>query len=163
MKKPFALFPRNTVSVAAIGIVVVVIAIVFVIWKYGQTKPINAGNPAFAEYIAGYTTGVVSRESTIRVRLASQVGTFQQADKEETRELFKISPAVKGKTYWIDTRTVEFRPDGQLKPGQKYQVAFDLGKITDVSNDLKTFTFDLKVIEPSYHVEIAGLKAQTNS
>ncbi|MFC3197974.1 alpha-2-macroglobulin [Parapedobacter deserti] len=153
---------RRTVIIAAAGVIILTI-IAFFIWKLSQPPAINADNAAFARYIEGYTTGIISRQSPIRVRLASQVNTFQQTNQEDSRALFSFSPAVKGKTYWIDARTVEFRPDAQLRSGQEYQVRFDLGKITDVSNDLNTFAFNVKVIEPSYSVEIDGLKAQTNN
>ncbi len=162
MNKANLLSSRKTLWIAAAGVLVIAI-IAFLIWKSGQARPTNADNVAFAKYIEGYTTGVISRESTVRVRLASQVNTLQQAHEEETRKLFTVSPSVKGKTYWVDARTVEFRPDEQLKPGQSYHIKFDLGQLADVTPDLKTFAFDFKVIEPSYSVEVDGLKAQTNN
>ncbi len=153
---------RKTTVIAAGGLIAVAI-IAFFIWKYNQSTEVNAGDTAFANYIEGYTTGVVSRESTIRIRLASQVNTFQQTNQEERRQLFAISPAVKGKTYWVDARTLEFRPDKPLEPSQEYHVRFDLGQVANVSNTLKTFAFNVKVTDPSYHVELDGLTAQTNN
>lgn len=155
--------PRRTFSQIPVSGLILIAILMALIGGCNQSKQTNAQNTAFAKYVEGYTTGVISRESAIRVRLAAQVNTLQQTNQEESRQLFSLSPSVKGKTYWIDARTVEFRPDADLKPGQAYVVKFDLGKITDVANDLKTFAFDFKVIEPAYHVEIDGLKAQTNS
>src|SRR5690606_38969701 len=142
---------------------IIVIIIALFIWKYSQSNVVNANNAAFAKYVEAYTAGVVSRESTVRVRLASQVSTFQQTNEEDSRQLFSINPGVKGKAYWIDARTVEFRPDEPLKPGREYNVTFHLGKVADVSDDLKNFTFNFKVIEPSYNVEIDGLTSQTST
>lgn len=153
---------RKTTLIAAGGVIFVTV-IALLLWKYSQSNVINANNAAFAKYIEAYTAGVVSRESTIRVRLAAQVSTFQQTNQEDSRKLFSINPGVKGKAYWIDARTVEFRPDGQLKPGSEYNVTFHLGQVAEVSDDLSDFTFNFKVIEPSYHVEIDGLTAQTNT
>ncbi|SEK93889.1 alpha-2-macroglobulin family protein [Parapedobacter koreensis] len=151
---------RRTTTIAAAGVFVIA-AITFFVWKHHQPAIVNAGNAAFAEYIEGYTTGVVSRESAIRVRLAAQVNTFQQTNQEESRQLIAISPTVKGKLYWIDARTLEFRPDGPLKPGAEYRVSFGLGKVAEVRAELQTFVFDFKVIDPSYSLETDGLKAQT--
>ena len=162
MNKAYLPLSRKTTLIAVAGVFVIAL-IAFAIWKYSQAKSVNADNTAFAKYIEGYTTGVISREGTVRVRLASQVSTFQQTNEEESRKLFTIQPSVKGKAYWTDARTIEFRPDEQLKPGQTYHVGFDLGQVTDVSADLKTFAFNFKVIEPSYSVEVDGLKAQTNN
>src|SRR5690606_33324462 len=153
---------RKTTLIAAAGVIIVVI-IAFSLWKYSQSNVVNANNTAFAKYVEAYTAGVVSRESTVRVRLASQVSTFQQTNEEDNRKLFSINPGVKGKTYWIDARTVEFRPDEPLKPGREYNVTFHLSEVADVSNDLKNFTFNFKVIEPSYNVEIDGLTSQTST
>ena len=107
---------RKTTLIAVAGVVIVAI-IAFFIWKYNQPTSVNAGNAAFAKYVEAYTAGVVSRESTVRVRLASQVSTFQQTNQEDSRQLFSFSPDVKGKAYWIDARTVEFRPDQPLNRG----------------------------------------------
>lgn len=135
----------------------------FAIWKFSSPKSINAHNVAFAQYVEGYTTGVVSKDSPIRILLASQVGTVQEVGEEDKRNLFTLSPSVKGKVYWTDARTVEFIPDEPLTPGETYHVSFDLKKIIDVSQELSSFSFGFKVIEPSYNIELDGLKAQTNS
>src|SRR5690606_28562113 len=107
--------PTRKSTLIAAGGVIIVIIIALLLWKYSQSNTVNANNTAFAKYVEAYTAGVVSRESTVRVRLASQVSTFQQTNQEDQRKLFSIDPNVKGKVYWIDARTVEFRPDEQLK------------------------------------------------
>ncbi len=151
------LMPRMNSFWIALAIVVVLT------WQCRGPAETNAGNAAFAKYVEGYTTGVISRESTIRLRLASQVNTFQETNAEDTRKLFTIQPAVKGKTRWIDARTVEFIPEKQFDPSRAYRVTFDLGKVVDVPDDLKNFIFDFKIIDPSYSIELDGLKSQTSS
>ncbi len=155
--------PRKNILITAAVAAVVIAAAIFAIWKYGQADTVNAGNTAFAQYIEGYTTGVISREGTVRVRLATQVSTLHQPNQEESRKLFNLSPSVKGKTYWIDARTVEFRPDKPFEPGETYVATFQLDQVADVSDALKQFTFDFKIIAPSYRVEFDGLKAQTGN
>lgn len=155
--------PARKTTLIAMAAAVIILVIALFIWKHNQLHVVNANNTAFSKYVEAYTTGVVSRESTIRVRLASQVSTFQQTNQEDSRQLFSIGPSVKGKTYWIDARTVEFRPDESLKPGREYNVTFHLSEVAGVSNDLKNFTFNFKVIEPSYNVEIDGLTSQTST
>lgn len=154
---------RITLIVSAVASVIVIVAVTFLIWKYRQVHTVNADNPAFAGYIEGYTTGVIPRESTIRIRFADQVNTLNQPNQEEHRKLFTLNPSVKGKTFWIDSRTLEFRPDEPFKPGKAYIASFALNKIADVSDALQTFIFDFNVITPSYSVEFDGLKAQTNN
>src|SRR5690606_14861681 len=91
--------PRKNILITAAAAAVVIAAAIFTIWKYSQADTVNAGNTAFAKYIEGYTTGVISREGTVRVRLATQVNTLHQPNQEESRKLFDLSPSVKGKTY----------------------------------------------------------------
>lgn len=139
------------------------IAISLTCWQCSRSKATNAGNPAFAVYVEGYTSGIISKEGNIVVRLASQVNTLQNTDVEETRKLFALSPNVKGSTYWSDSRTVVFDPEVAFKPGEEYQVRFALGELIDVPKDLEEFVFNFKVTEPAYELTMDGLKSQTNS
>lgn len=159
MNKP----PRNFVRSLAADVVglIIVFSMSLLFWQCRPAPAVNTGNTAFARYIEGYTAGVVSRESAVRVRLAAQVNTVQQTNEPDKRELFTLYPKVKGKTYWLDARTVEFRPDEPLRPGQEYQVRFALAQVAEVSDELKQFVFDFQVIDPGYNVELEGLKAQT--
>src|SRR5215469_4958641 len=68
-------------------------------------------DPAFSKYIESYTTGIISKENTIRIRLASQVQTTHAQNDQLPDGVFDFSPAVKGKAYWVDERTIEFRPE----------------------------------------------------
>ncbi|NSL88877.1 hypothetical protein ECE50_018695 [Chitinophaga sp. Mgbs1] len=120
-------------------------------------------NPAFAKYIEAYTAGVISKQSPIRVHLAGQVNVTHTQNEVLDKEVFEFSPSIKGKSYWIDATTIEFRPDENLQPGKTYQATFKLGKVMEVPKDLKTFDFDFKIIKPSFSLDFAGLKASTNS
>ncbi|SHN41958.1 hypothetical protein SAMN05216311_11439 [Chitinophaga sp. CF418] len=116
-------------------------------------------NPALAKYIEAYTAGVISRQSTIRVQLTSNVNVTHTQNEPVEEELFDFSPNIKGKAYWVDATTVEFRPDANLEPGKTYKATFKLGKVMKVEKDLKEFDFEFLVIKPSYAIEEYGLKA----
>lgn len=116
-------------------------------------------NPALAKYIEAYTAGVISRQSTIRVQLTSNVNVTHTQNEPVEEELFDFSPNIKGKAYWVDATTVEFRPDANLEPGKNYKATFKLGKVMKVEKDLKEFNFEFLVIKPSYAIEEYGLKA----
>ncbi|MDQ0105288.1 hypothetical protein SAMN05660909_02806 [Chitinophaga terrae (ex Kim and Jung 2007)] len=120
-------------------------------------------NPQFARYIEAYTAGVISKQSAIRVQLNGQVNVTHTTNEPIEKEIFDFSPSVKGKAYWVDATTIEFRPDENLQPGKTYDVTFKLGKVIEVPADLKTFNFGFKVIKPSYSVESNGLKASSST
>lgn len=120
-------------------------------------------NPEFARYIESYTAGIISKQSAIRVHLTSQTNVTHTQNEPLEKEVFDFSPSVKGKAYWVDATTIEFRPDENLQPGKTYDASFKLGKILDVPKDLKSFDFQFKVIKPSFSLEDNGLKASSNS
>jgi hypothetical protein len=126
-------------------------------------KKIIAASPVYSQYIEGYTSGMISRTGNIRVQLSQQTAATHSVNEPVKKELFSLSPAVNGKAYWVDARTIEFKPDADLKPDQLYEVTFRLGKVTAVPDEYKTFRFSIQTIKPSFAVSEYGLKAAGNS
>jgi uncharacterized protein YfaS (alpha-2-macroglobulin family) len=120
-------------------------------------------DPAFSKYIESYTTGVISKESPIRIRLASQVQVTHQQNEQLSEDLFDLSPTVKGKAYWVDARTIEFRPAAKLEPGKNYTADFDLGKLINVPDKFEHFKFDFQVVKPNLNLTFNGLTTATNT
>jgi alpha-2-macroglobulin len=53
-------------------------------------------DPAFSAYISAYTSGVISREATIRVQLNNDVAEETDLNKAIEKNLFEFSPSIKG-------------------------------------------------------------------
>ncbi len=113
----------------------------------GKPVPID---PGFTSYISAFTSGYVSKQAFIRVRLAEEIDEGMQEALDE--KLFQLTPPVKGSAYWIDTRTIEFRPDEEMKSGTAYKVNFALDKLLDVPANFKTFSFDFQTIEQGFSI-----------
>jgi uncharacterized protein YfaS (alpha-2-macroglobulin family) len=152
-----------------IGIVALVLTAIAVFYF---VKPLRATsdtlgqpvNPAFGEHIAGYTAGMVSTSSSIRIVLAQNAVDSLAVGQEAATKLFEFSPSIPGKAYWIDLRTIEFRPDERLASGQLYQVDFLLSRLIDnVPADLTSFHFNFQVIKQNYEVEIQNIKPVVNT
>lgn len=120
-------------------------------------------NQQYSKYIEAYTSGTVSKKSFIRVHLANEVKTVSDVGVADSRDLFSFSPSVKGKTYWIDAQTLEFRPEENLKSGENYEATFNLGKLLETEAGLEEFEFDFKVIAPGMHLMQNGLVSQNNT
>ncbi|MXV50454.1 hypothetical protein GS399_05670 [Pedobacter sp. HMF7647] len=120
-------------------------------------------DPAFGKYIDSYTSGVISKRGTILIHLASEVSTLHNQGQAEDQDLFEFDPAVKGKSYWLDAKTIEFRPAQPLAPGTEYHTIFKLGKVTKVAADLDEFEFNFRIVKPSFEMEENGLKAAVTS
>lgn len=116
-------------------------------------------NPEFNKYIDAYTSGVVSKKTTLRIQLAADAGVTHTLNETVKEKLFDLSPAVEGKAYWIDARTIEFRPDKDLQPDALYEVSFALSKVMDVPAAFKTFGFNIQTLKPSFEVEQNGLRS----
>lgn len=143
-----------------IGILLTIFLVsLFLILRSRQNTSID---PAFSKYIESYTTGIISKESTIKIRLASDVVTSHTQNDQLSDDIFDFSPAVKGKTYWIDARTIVFKPDTKLDPDKSYKASFKLGKLVKVSDNLENFKFGFETIKPDYTVSFNGLQTATN-
>ncbi len=150
---------KSFTKTIAIGAVLLVTAVgsYFLLRKNKKQDPSQ-----FAKYIDAYTSGTISKKSNIRVHLASAVSTVTDLGQTSDK-IFDFSPSIKGKTYWIDAQTVEFRPEEALKPDQQYQASLNLDKILAVEDNLKEFEFDFKVIKPGISVTENGLVSQNNT
>ncbi len=115
-------------------------------------------NPAFGAYISAYTSGTISDESHIRIRFASEVSTPAEFDKAVKEELFSFSPSIPGTAFWIDSRTIEFRPQSRMPSGTKYEATFKLGKIQTVPDEFKSFEFTFRTMNQEADVTVDGSK-----
>jgi alpha-2-macroglobulin len=117
---------------------------------------VGAIDPGFSEYITAFTSGTISVQSTIRIELAKEMSSVQ-INGEVDEKLFSFKPGINGKAYWIDNRTIEFRPDKPLKQGKDYEVEFDLYKLVkDIPRKFKVFEFSFQTIKQAIAVEIEG-------
>lgn len=125
--------------------------------KTGQHEIIKV-DPYFANYISGYTSGMISRQKTIQVELTEDhIKNVDVLDSEKYKELFKIEPAVEGKVVWVGERTVEFQPSEPLEANQFYDVYFDLGLVSTVKSEYQTFHFQFATYSQKIFVEENGL------
>ncbi|MDR2474937.1 MAG: alpha-2-macroglobulin [Bacteroidales bacterium] len=109
---------------------------------------------AYAPYISAYTGGIVSTASTVRIELAKEQPSVELMT-EIPDKLFKFSPSLKGKAYWVNNKTLEFLPDsGQLKQGERYNAMLYLGKIMKVEKKLNEFEFSFRVIEQNFTLNL---------
>jgi len=116
-------------------------------------------DPEFSKYIEAYTSGVVSKKTAVRIQLAVDAATTHAINEPVKAELFKFSPAVKGTAYWVDARTIEFKPEKDLKPNELYEVSFKLGKVLQVPEKFKNFRFNVQITKPGFVVEENGLRS----
>ena len=119
-------------------------------------------NPAFRDYVHAFTSGIVSTQTVIKVRLADDFADTVTFNIPLTESCFKFNPAIKGKTYWSDSRTLEFQPDEPLPQDQRYTVDFFLSRLLTVPDSLKTMVFQFRTMVQEVSVEIHNHKAYSH-
>jgi hypothetical protein len=130
--------------------------------KRKRETVLNA-DPKFRELISAYTSGIIPSQSTIRIRLANDYSDKIEPNTPIDQNLFDFSPGVKGTAYWLDNRTIEFRPAEKFKSGTIYTCKFYLSKLMEVKADLKIFEFGFQTTTQSFSVRIQGFKPYENS
>lgn len=151
-------FPRrNAVIITTASLVIIALIVSFFLHK----NKVKSVDPAFSKYIESYTSGLVSKGSSIRIRLAGDVPTTHVQNDRLPDGIFDFSPSIKGKAYWIDERTIEFRPAEKLVADQSYYVDFKLKKIVDVPDRFTDFKFGFQTIKPDFTVSFVGLQTAT--
>ncbi|HEY3430290.1 MAG TPA: MG2 domain-containing protein, partial [Cyclobacteriaceae bacterium] len=149
--------PWKKIAIGAVGVAVFAVAVFYFTTGKGAKSP-SYINPAFGEYISTYTAGVIPSSSTLRIVLASDVVDSTRFGQESSEKLFDFSPSIKGKTFWLDARTVEFRPEGRLTSGQIYEANFQLSKLMTVADELRTFKYSFQVIPQNYELTVENVK-----
>jgi len=119
-------------------------------------------NPEFQKHISSFTSGVISAAAPIKIQLTAAYSKKIKLNQVIKDEFITISPSVKGKTVWKDQYTIEFIPEENFTSGVTYWVEFDLGKVSEVSEDLKTFKFPFSIIKQAINFDVDGLKSYSS-
>ncbi|NPA68585.1 MAG: hypothetical protein GXO50_08255 [Chlorobi bacterium] len=140
----------------AAGLIVIITALIL-ITRNIKEKKINATNPEFAKYVTAYTSGIISKNDPVQIKLTSLV-TDKIKNKEQLPEkLFEFSPSINGK-YSLINNTIEFIPEKPFESGTEYIAEFNLGKLTETENKLETFIFKFKTIKQTFDYRIEEQK-----
>lgn len=150
---------RRNVLIGTVTAIVILFASYFVYAKYKSKVVVD---PAFKAYISAYTSGSISRESTIHIQLTADAVKPNEVNTTVSKKLFDFSPGISGTAVWIDTRTIEFRPSEKMKPGETYKATFFLGAVMTVPSKFSEFNFSFSVIKQSFEVNVDGLRTPDN-
>jgi len=112
----------------------------------------------FKEYVTAFSSGLVSSKDAIRIKLTNQYSQKVEPGTAIEGKVFNFDPSIKGKAFWVDGQTIEFRPEHDLKSGTKYKGAFLLGKITTVNDKFSSFPLQFQVIKQSFQINNGDLK-----
>ena len=133
------------------------VAVLFLIVSCNsKNKEVPVFDRSYSTYISSFTSGIISKKSSIRVALA------QKIDKQETNGILTFEPDIEGGLRWIDDHTLEFLPSSDLKAGQVYVADLNLSALLKVPDSMKSFEFGFQVIHTNYDWGGIQLKAEPN-
>ncbi|MEM7037128.1 MAG: MG2 domain-containing protein, partial [Bacteroidota bacterium] len=119
---------------------------------------------AFTPYVSAYTTEKISRQSTIKVRLAQDVVAKDKVGFAMADSPLEFTPSIKGKARWIDRRTIEFEPSDILPSSQFYKASFKIGDfIPALKEEMKVFNFGFETRKQTFEVSVQGLETTDNA
>jgi uncharacterized protein YfaS (alpha-2-macroglobulin family) len=150
---------KGSILIATLSLILIVL----VAYSFSHRKEINTVDKSFSKYIESYTSGIISKESSIRIKLANSVQGTHVQNEALPDGIFDFTPSIKGKAYWVDARTIEFKPEHLLDPDKQYSATFKLGKVLNVSDHYQTFQFGFQTIAPDYTVTFNGLQTSTRT
>jgi len=114
-------------------------------------------------FVRAWTTGQVSSGSAVRIVFDLPDEYLHFSNETPPEDVFELTPATKGKTFWASNYTLIFKPETSLKNGTKYKVVVDLEKLLGIHGKDRKFTFYIDVIPLEFTVETDNLKAYNNS
>jgi len=165
--KPKNLSVMNSTSTLSFRYTLLLAFFVLLITSCKQKPgPVTEIDPEFTSYITAFTSGHISNEAGIRIRLAEDFtaeGAEVELNQSIEDKLFKFQPSLKGTAYFIDPQTIEFKPDKRMESGTVYNASFYLSRITEVPDHLKTFNFQFQTIQQSFTVDLDALKPYSTS
>ncbi|MFO7979122.1 MAG: MG2 domain-containing protein, partial [Bacteroidales bacterium] len=115
--------------------------------------------PAYHPRISGFTSGTISATSSIRVLLTQELERDVEPMAAIPEKLFSFSPGIKGEAYWVDNKTIEFRPEGVLPSGQHFKADFRIGQLMELPAGQRVFSFSFNIIPQSFSLELKGFEA----
>jgi uncharacterized protein YfaS (alpha-2-macroglobulin family) len=154
-------------SIKPILLKVIIFALLIVLFLSGcsdRKKRDRIFLPEYNPEISAFTSGNIPSASVIRVRLSSDYKGDININEAFKFKVFDFKPAISGKAYLSDNRTIEFRPDNNLPSGQKFEAKFRLSRVLSDKKGLKDFEFEFGIIPLNISVEFSGLsiKSTTN-
>jgi alpha-2-macroglobulin len=82
----------------------------------GRKDKTGIPEPVFHPDISAFTAGVISNGSVITIVLSRDYDGPMEVMAPVAKRLFDFSPSIKGTAYWINARTIEFRPEEKASP-----------------------------------------------
>lgn len=107
----------------------------------------------FNPYVEAFTSGKVSRHSSVYLVLNQEIAAERLAQSDQLRKAFRIEPEVEGTFSFENNHTVVFKPDRALERNQTYRITADLSHWFEVAEKDRSFTFSFTTYPLAFRAE----------
>ena len=139
------------------GISFVLVLFILFITSCDPASREKKNSPEIGNYIAAYTSGVISAHSEIMIRFTEanpNAGNFYEALDENP---FEIDPSIKGQAYWINEYSLGFKPEGKFEQGTLYEATLNLKSLIELDEELSEFYFAFQTRVMDFKVNVGTL------
>ncbi len=114
----------------------------------------------YQDYISDVSTGVISVLDNVYVVLQTPVKGWDD-NQELSKDVFTVSPRVKGKVIAVNNRTISFQPEEGFKEDTQYTFTLDLEDLVEeLKDDLdEEFVFNVKTLKQQFSVLTDNLQS----
>lgn len=143
-----------------------ILSAIFIAVRSNNKPEIITVDPAFTKYISGYSSGMMSRNNSIKIELANDLpSNLVQGNNESTpalpdsnllKKAFSFSPSIKGRAHFTSNRSIEFIPSEPLKEQTLYTATFRLNKLITTESKFSDFKFQFSTYAQNMFVEVGA-------
>ncbi|MFC1569060.1 alpha-2-macroglobulin [bacterium] len=108
--------------------------------------------------ISAHTSGEISTTSHIRIQFAKPMVKQFEIDNSLKQSPMEFNPSIQGKAIWINSKTLEYRPNKELPAGQSYKAIVSIPMTGDTLFPIRQYEFSFSTIKQAFEIHLGGLK-----
>lgn len=113
-------------------------------------------DPEWSEYVSAHTSGLVSKDTWVRVKFVNDIISNDKIGQDASAFL-KLDPAIEGKVIFENKREIVLSPGKPLTPANSYKATLLTNNLAGIPAKLGNFKFSFQIIKQEFEINISGL------
>lgn len=142
-----------------IGIILFVLCCSFLFFFSDQKEATAQKSNTNKPIVSAHTYGNISCNSSIRIRFAEDIVAKDRINKPLETSPIEFVPNIEGTALWVNSNTLEFRPDKKLTSGKSHKATITLSDSMVTGGDSWKFNFAFTAMKQAFEIAMEGLYA----
>ncbi|MGD8784150.1 MAG: hypothetical protein PVG75_06915, partial [Thioalkalispiraceae bacterium] len=125
-----------------------------------QDQVVN--DPVWTQYISAHSRGTISRHDSIAIRFVNDVIPNDRVGTDAAG-ILEMSPSINGELIFNTKREILLIPEKPLSSGERYRFRLHTNELLGFPENLKTYVFDVNVIQQTFEVVLHGVNTQLDA